>query len=116
MNILKNLIYKNGWLLIILLISLGLSVSYSFYYRIKPVVDAAAYDKIAVNIVRGIGYREDASVAIAYDYALSRVGPLYEYFLAVIYKIFGHHYGAVWILQAFLHTVSAYLIYLICLL
>jgi 4-amino-4-deoxy-L-arabinose transferase-like glycosyltransferase len=89
---------------------------YSFYYQIKPQVDARAYDNIAQNIVSGSGYREDLRTGADYDYAIHRVGPLYEYFLAGTYVIFGHHYEAVWILQALLHAVSAFLIYLICLL
>ncbi len=112
----KDLIVRNKLLLIILLVSFGLSISYSFYYRIEPAVDALSYDKIAQNIVSGVGYRENIGTDLAYDYSIARVGPLYEYFLAGIYKIFGHSYPAVWILQAILHAVSAYLIYLICLL
>ena len=112
----KNLIAQNKWLLIILSISFGLSIFYSFYYKIEPAVDSLAYDKIAINIVNGLGYRENISADIRYDYSISRVGPIYEYFLAGIYKIFGHNYSVVWIMQALLHAVSAYLIYLICLL
>jgi 4-amino-4-deoxy-L-arabinose transferase-like glycosyltransferase len=115
-NNLKNYISKNKWLLIILLASFSLSVFYSFYFQIKPRVDARAYDVIAQNIIKGLGYRENLSVDVAHDYAIGRVGPLYEYFLAGVYKIFGHYYGSVWILQALLHAISAYLIYLICLL
>lgn len=116
MNSLKDKLFQNKWLLIILLISFGLSISYSFYYKIEPAVDALSYDKIAQNIVSGVGYKENVERDIAYDYSIARVGPLYEYFLAGIYKIFGHNYGAVWIMQALLHAVSAYLVYLICLL
>ena len=112
----KNFIAQNKWLLIILSISFGLSIFYSFYYKIEPAVDALAYDKIAINIVNGLGYIENIGVDIRYDYSISRVGPIYEYFLAGIYKIFGHSYPAVWIIQAFLHAASAYLVYLICLL
>lgn len=104
---------KNRPLVFILIISFLLSLSYSFYFRIKPMVDAKAYDVIAVNIVNDHGYREDPKKDLAYDYAIARVGPLYEYFLAGIYKIFGHHYEAVWVIQALLHTLTAWLIYLI---
>ncbi len=114
-NLKKNIIY-NKWILFILLISFGLSFFYSFYYQIKPQVDARAYDIIAQNIVNGNGYRENLDVHIKNDIAIVRAGPIYEFFLAGIYKIFGHSYPAVWILQAVLHAASAYLIYLICLL
>ena len=109
---LKDFIDQNKWLLIILLTSFGLSIFYSFYYQIKPRVDARAYDDIAVNIAAGNGYRELATNDFQYDFSLNRVGPLYEYFLAGIYKIFGHNYAPVWILQALLHVFSALLIYL----
>ena len=99
-------------LIIILAGSFLLSVGYAFHFRIEPAVDARAYDTIAQNIVSGNGYREDMQTDLAHDFAIARVGPLYEYFLAGIYEIFGHNYGPVWILQALLHALSAWLIYL----
>ncbi len=103
---------KNKILLIIVIFSFFLSVGYSFYFRIIPVVDARAYDIIATNIVNGNGYREDMSKDISQDPAIIRVGPLYEYFLAGIYNVFGHSYGAVWAVQALLRALSTWLIYL----
>jgi len=107
---------KNKILIIILISSLSISLAYSFYFRITPAVDAKGYDVIAENIVAGLGYREDLSRGIAADPAIIRVGPLYEYFLAGIYKIFGHHYEAVWLGQAILHALTAWLVYLTALL
>ncbi len=98
-------------LLIILIISFGACLCYSLYFKIKPVVDARAYDVIASNLANGNGYRENLNVDLAHDSAIVRVGPLYEYFLAGIYKIFGHNYVWVWFFQALLHAVSAWLIY-----
>lgn len=112
MNFLKN----NKILVFIILFSFLLSLGYSFYYRIKPVVDARAYDSIAKNIVSCHGYREDLNKDLAHDYAIARVGPLYQYFLAGIYKIFGIHHEAVWIWQAILHALTAWLVYLAALL
>jgi len=103
-------------LLLILSFVFAASLFYSFYFRIRPQVDARAYDTIAMNIVSGNGYKEDMSTDIQHDYAIARVGPLYEYFLAGIYKVFGHHYEAVWIIQALLRALTAYLLYLIGLL
>lgn len=111
MNI-KKICRDNKILLIILAVSLILSLAYSFYFRITPAVDARAYDVIAKNIVSGLGYREELSRNIAADQAISRVGPLYEYFLAGIYKIFGQHYELVWLTQAILHALSAWFLYL----
>jgi len=111
-----NFLKINKILILILAGSFLISVGYSFHFKIKPVVDARAYDKIAQNIVNGNGYKEDSSIDMEHDYAIARVGPLYEYFLAGIYKTFGHSYGAVWFFQALLHASSAWLLYLTALL
>ena len=112
----KEFFKKNDILILILLISLGLSLFYSFHFRIKPVVDAQAYDSIGWNMAQGFGYRQTAGSNLVNDSSITRVGPLYELFLAGIYKIFGHHYQPVWIAQAILHAVSAWLVYLTALL
>lgn len=108
MNRLKN----NKLIILIVSLSFVASLGYSFYFKIKPLVDARAYDTIAQNIASGEGYRENLEVSIENDPALLRVGPVYEYFLAVIYKAFGHHYEFVWVAQAILHALSAFLLYL----
>ncbi|MFH0852565.1 MAG: glycosyltransferase family 39 protein [bacterium] len=113
---LKDFLKNNKILLIILLLSFCASLFYSFHFKIKPLVDARAYDKIAFNIVSGQGYREDLDKDLAHDYAIARVGPLYQYFLAGAYKIFGHDLRPVWILQAVVHALSAWLVYLTVLL
>lgn len=89
------------------------SLSYSFYFRIPPAVDARAYDNIAWNIVQGNGYRETLDTLIQQDNSIIRVGPGYEIFLAAIYYIFGHHYEAVWIIHALLNVLSAGMVFLI---
>ena len=89
------------------------SLAYSFYFRVPPAVDARAYDNIAWNLVSGNGYQEDASVPIREDNAIMRVGPGYEFFLAGIYYLFGHHYEAVWVIQALLLATSAFLVFLL---
>jgi len=106
--------FKKYILTLIVFGGFALSIFWSFHYRIKPVVDAKAYDIIAMNLASGNGYRENLGMPLENDYAIVRVGPFYEFFLAGIYKIFGHHYEIVWILQAILHVVSACLLYYIC--
>lgn len=101
------------WLALIIGLSFFASLFYSFSYRIRPVVDAHAYDVIAQNIVAGNGFREEASGNILFDRSIQRAGPGYEYFLAGIYFVFGHHYEAVWVIQAFLHALTAWLMWLI---
>lgn len=115
-NPMKGFFKENKILVIILLGSFLASLIYSFYFRITPVVDARAYDVIAMNIVDGNGFREDLGTDINHDGAIVRVGPLYEYFLAGTYKIFGHHYEFIWIFQALAHALSALFIYLAVLL
>jgi len=108
----QNYLKNNKILISILLISFVLSLFYSFYFRIKPQVDAQAYDAIGWNIAQGNGYRQTAGSELTVDTSITRVGPLYEYFLAGIYKIFGHRYEPVWIAQAIMHVLSAWLVYL----
>ena len=91
-------------ILYLALASVCISASYSFYYRVMPWADAQGYDQIALNLVGGYGYVEKQEFAITpeKDEALIRVGPGYQFFLAAIYFLFGHHYFIVWLLQALL--------------
>lgn len=88
-------------------------LAYSFYFRIPPLVDARAYDRISWNLAQGLGYREKVGIDLLYDNSIIRVGPGYEFFLAALYWIFGHHAAVVWVLQAALLAGSAFLIYLV---
>lgn len=112
----KKFLLKNRYIVSILILCFVLSLGYSFYYKIDPKVDARAYDNIAQNIVAGNGYREGLDTPLIRDNAIIRVGPIYEYFLAGLYKIFGHHYEAVWIAQALLRVLSTLLLYAVVLL
>jgi hypothetical protein len=80
-----------------------LSITYSFYFQIEPIVDARAYDNIAWDIAQGFGYDTDS--------AIGRPGPGYEIFLAGIYIVFGHSYRAVWFIQAILLAGTVYVVY-----
>lgn len=102
-------------ILAVVAVSVLLSLAYSFWHRIPPVVDAQAYDRIAVNLLSGNGFREDASLQFDRDTAIVRAGPGYEFFLAGIYAVFGHRYEAVWIVQALLHGLTGYLLFRIAL-
>src|SRR3989344_5017541 len=102
---------KLFWLLSIAFI---VTASYAFIYRIHPVVDARAYDTIAINILAGNGFREQPELPILFDTSITRAGPGYEYFLAGIYWLFGRHFEIVWLMQALLHVLTAYLLFLIC--
>lgn len=95
--------YQKYWLWGIIFATFAVSLAYSFYFQIQPIVDARAYDNLAWDIARGKGYEAVSSIA--------RPGPAYEYFLALIYYIFGHHYAAVWIFQAALLAATAYFVF-----
>jgi len=90
-----------------------LSLTHSFYFQIEPSVDAGAYDRIAVNILNGHGYRQNFDLPFEKDNSIGRVGPGYEFFLVGVYFIFGHHYEVVWFLQAIFHALSVLLVFLI---
>lgn len=102
---------KNRAILLIVFFSLVVSLLYSFAYRIEPSVDARAYDTIALNLLSGNGFKEYANLSYDFDPAMLRAGPGYEFFLAGIYWVFGHHYEMVWIIHAFLHALTAGLVY-----
>src|SRR3989344_7082224 len=100
----------------ILFLVLGIFVcalAYSLYFRIEPSVDARAYDNIAWNMVQGNGYKEQASLSYDKDIAILRVGPGYEFFLAGVYFLFGHHYQVIWVINALLLALSAFFVFLI---
>lgn len=111
----KKILAQNKILAAILVLSFLLCLGYSFYFQISPSVDAKAYDLIAQNITAGYGYRSSPASNLSMDGSITRVGPLYEYFLGGIYWVFGHHLAPVWVFQALLHILSAWLIYLVCL-
>lgn len=92
---------KNTAIVIILIAVFLISLLYSFTHQIPPMVDAKKYNNFAVHLTRGGNYD------VGY---LKFAGPGYPLFLAAIYSIFGHHYSIVWIIQALLHTLTAYLI------
>src|SRR3989344_2944505 len=104
---------KNNGKIIAVIVSFSFlaSVAYSFYFQIAPAVDAAAYDKIAWNLVSGNGYKEDAGLSYNEDIAIVRVGPGYQFFLAGVYFVFGHNLRIIWIINAILHALSALFVY-----
>ena len=88
------------------------TITYAFYFRVNVTVDAQAYDSIAVSLVQGTGYAEITRPELA-EAAIGRLGPGYEFFLATIYKLFGHNVQIVWGIQSLIHVGSAFLVYLL---
>lgn len=95
---------------VVFLVSLTLSFG---LLHLQPAVDAAAYDNIALNLVQGNGYVENSNISPEKDFAIARVGPGYELFLAGIYKIFGHHYRVIWLFQAIFQALIVLFSFLI---
>lgn len=89
-----------------------ISLAVSFSLRIPPFADSRAYDGIAINLVSRHEYREISEGPLNQDRGISRIGPGYEFFLAGVYGVFGHHQEAVWIIQALFHALSVLLVFL----
>ena len=101
-------------IIIICLIVFIINAAYAFYFKIQPSVDAKTYDAVAMNILEGKGFRLNLGVSASLDDVITYQGPLYQYFLAGVYKIFGHYHEAVWMSQSLLRTLSALMLFLIC--
>jgi hypothetical protein len=105
---------KNAYLLAAMLLAVfACSLVYAFGFRIQPIVDARWYDTIAWNLVSGKGFRLLDTGPLSADPAIGTVGPGYEYFLAGVYTAFGHRLEPVWILQALLHALNAFFVFLL---
>lgn len=88
----------------IISVALGLLHLYSIRDApqfLVPVLDEASYDSQAMGIIEGLWPRD----RVFYQ------DPLYPYFLALVYKIAGHNYIAVRIIQVFFGAISLLLIY-----
>lgn len=90
------------------------SAGYAFAYRIRPAVDASAYDQAGWHIARGEGFRLSVQFPIEKDDIITYQGPLYEYVLAGMYAAFGHRWEAAWLLHALLRAATALLLVAIC--
>ncbi len=73
----------------------------------KPHSDAAGYDRLGFNLA------EYGVLGTAPDKPSSRRAPIYPLFLAAVYKIFGHSYPAVKIIQAVISMFTCLLIFLL---
>ena len=103
---------------LVLLVALGsviLSAGFAFWLQDHPRVDAKAYDSIAWNWAQGLGYIEHAENTDdpSQDDAVVRVGPGYELFLGVFYKIFGHSIWIIWLMHALLRGATVIVLYLL---
>ena len=92
----------------IFLLSLVLRLIYLYQLKSTPIfgfftVDSEYYDKFALKILAGnLTFKETIYL-----------NPLYPFFLALIYRIFGHNFVAVGIIQAIIDSLSCIFLYLI---
>ena len=73
----------------------------------RPMVDGQAYDRWALAI---IGRAESPEATAAANSPFFQ-DPLYPYFLALIYSVFGHSYWAVYVVQLALALIFLLLVY-----
>ena len=101
---------KTDWFLILFVFLFGATISLSFLFfgPTFPITgDSEGYNALALNLVSGKGFSLDGLTPHASDV------PGYPLFLTAIYKIFGHNYDAVRIIQVLLLAGIGVLIYLI---
>lgn len=72
--------------------------------------DSVQYDIIAQNLAAGRGF--SLSTTAPFVPTMFRE-PVYPFFLAAIYRIFGHHIQAVLFIQMIIHSLTAILVYLL---
>ena len=91
------------------LLALASSAAFILFFSSPlPWQDAVQYDRLAYNIAAGHGY--SLSAAAPFSPTMFRE-PAYPFFLALIYKIFGHSTRCALFAQAVLHALTAMLSY-----
>ncbi|HEY3175810.1 MAG TPA: tetratricopeptide repeat protein [Candidatus Polarisedimenticolia bacterium] len=106
----KGRVGRSRAIWIVLAAAAALRVIYLFDYRAhsvfwdKMLLDAELYDNWAVRIAAGDWLSGTEVFTLP---------PLYPYFLAVLYRMFGHGYSVVYVIQSCLGLANIYLIYAI---
>lgn len=88
----------------IFFISLVVRIGFVLLYP-QSAPDTISYDTIAINLTRGFGYTVDGSTA-----HVTRP-PLYPFFLASLYLVFGHNFIVVRLVQALIDSITVIFIY-----
>ena len=97
------------FILFIFIIAFSLRIGYALLEKVPPFIDAVGYDAIGKNIAEGNGYRTSGGPLENDDAVVCP--PAYPFFLGLIYKIFGHSYTAVWVIQSVMGAFVCFLIY-----
>ena len=96
---------QKNTIVIVFLLALLLRLSYVVLLpqlEGKELADVWAYDSLALSLASGEGYPEDL-----------RRPPLFPLFLAGVYKLFGHNFFIVRLIQAVIGSLTCLLVYLI---
>ena len=97
---------KNRQLVLGTIFTLGLvlRLNAAIHDHTLPEKDAYEYDQIALHLVKGEGFRNETGELTAFR------PPFYPFFLAAIYKLGGHDYQLVRIIQAVLSAATVLVI------
>ena len=111
-NINFDLFNERKTLFFIFIISLVIRLLYIYFIPTTLFSDQWGYDALAVGVSEGRGYGPIAFVSSAcMDYSF--MPPGYSFFLAIIYRIFGHNILIAKIFQAFIGSFTCIIIYFI---
>ena len=95
-------------LFVIFVLGLVLRILVAFYLEDKIYWDDGFdYDGLATRLAEGKGYVSDKGTTTAFR------APLYPYFLAGVYSVFGHHFVVVRIIQCLLDSITIIVIFAI---
>lgn len=98
---------NNAILFAIILFALTVRLAFVLTNNTLPVKDALEYDQTALNLINGKGFCDEAKSPSAFT------PPFYPIFLASTYKVFGHNYMIVRMIQAVLGSLLCLIIYAI---
>ncbi len=105
-----KIIFENEKIFLIILLTVAFIIRLLYVIRIVtlnalPTGDGEDYDMIGMNIITGHGFSLYPDVLTSYR------PPLYPFFLAGIYFLFGHSYAVVRIIQALIGALTCIITY-----
>lgn len=100
---------KHRKIIIVLAVSLAARLAYHWIFPERPITldDALSWDRVAMNVAEGNGFLDFQGNPDPVR------PPVYPIFLAAIYKIFGHSFGAAKVFQIFLGALTCGLVFVI---
>jgi 4-amino-4-deoxy-L-arabinose transferase-like glycosyltransferase len=102
-----------GLVLLALALRLGLAIGRGLGDAPRPGSDQSEYDTYAWNVAQGRGYRGPSADVKDPDHLTAFRPPGTSIVWAGVYKVFGHRYGAIRILNCTLGAISIFAVYTI---